>query len=168
MYWGTLCKEPHELRSGDRSQGERSQEGARRPHGPGDWSARRTGASISTNTLLGGPLPRSTPELLHSRKLLLNHCRGAESERAQGREVDFQGHRLKKHFLKQAVCICGLSPRPAKSSTQKASPMLPSGTITIHSDAGLGLGAEMLGVTFTICTRNGIRLRPSFTKSPAN
>ena len=29
--------------------------------------------------------------------------------------------------------------------------------------------AEMLGVTFTICTRkDGIRFRPSFTKSPAN
>lgn len=42
----------------------------------------------------------SDTELLHSRKLLLNHCRGVGKQKSTRQEVDFQGHRLKKHFPK--------------------------------------------------------------------
>lgn len=138
-------------RGGDRAQG-RSQGGTRR-------SAWARSLVCVVHRELPPPLTRvSDTELLHSRKLLLSHCRGWESQRAQG-------HRLKTHFPKQTVYAC-LSPRPTKSSTQKTSPTLPAGTITVH-DAGLG--PAMLGMPFTICTRKEeTRFRPSFTKSPAN
>lgn len=47
----------------------------------------------------------SDTKLLYSRKLLLNHCRGRESERVKRQEFDFQGHRLNQHFPKQTLCV---------------------------------------------------------------
>lgn len=91
------------------------------------------------------PLTRvSDMELLHSGKLLLSHCRGWESQRAQGRRWTSKATDSRRTSLNRLYVYACLSPRPTKSSTQKTSPTLPSGTITVHH-AGLGLRGRNAG-----------------------
>jgi len=77
-----------------------AREGARRSTG-----ARRS-LVCTVHRELPPPLTRqvssrvSAMELLHSRKLLLNHCREVGKRKSTRQEVDFQGHRLKKRFPK--------------------------------------------------------------------
>lgn len=92
----------------------------------------------------------SDTKLLYSRKLLLNHCRGRESERVKRQEFDFQGHRLKQHFPNQTLCVC-VSPQ-CRLNQEHATlyPRSPQARSQLHFHVGLGAeGGGKKGPTFT-------------------